>query len=80
MLLPHGVLAEDGGGQDLDPQTGGCVQAAGLDWGWAWLGPWSLHRSPTPAPRLSSQKYQNEFNTNVAMAEIYKYAKRYRRR
>lgn len=24
------------------------------------------------------QKYQNEFNTNVAMAEIYKYAKRYR--
>lgn len=28
------------------------------------------------APPL--QKYQNEFNTNVAMAEIYKYAKRYR--
>uniref|UniRef100_A0A2K5KEN1 Plexin cytoplasmic RasGAP domain-containing protein n=1 Tax=Colobus angolensis palliatus TaxID=336983 RepID=A0A2K5KEN1_COLAP len=25
-----------------------------------------------------SRKYQNEFNTNVAMAEIYKYAKRYR--
>lgn len=24
------------------------------------------------------QKYRNEFNTNVAMAEIYKYAKRYR--
>lgn len=29
-------------------------------------------------PCLSSQKYQNEFNTNVAMTEIYKYAKRYR--
>ncbi|XP_012587536.1 PREDICTED: plexin-D1 [Condylura cristata] len=26
-----------------------------------------------------SRKYQNEFNTNVAMAAIYKYAKRYRR-
>uniref|UniRef100_A0A8C3XIM2 Plexin D1 n=1 Tax=Chelydra serpentina TaxID=8475 RepID=A0A8C3XIM2_CHESE len=25
-----------------------------------------------------SRKYRNEFNTNVAMAEIYKYAKRYR--
>ncbi|XP_013370962.1 PREDICTED: plexin-D1 [Chinchilla lanigera] len=25
-----------------------------------------------------SRKYQNEFNTNVALAEIYKYAKRYR--
>lgn len=25
-----------------------------------------------------SRKYQNEFNTNVAMAKIYKYAKRYR--
>uniref|UniRef100_UPI00398EBF10 LOW QUALITY PROTEIN: plexin-D1 n=1 Tax=Pristiophorus japonicus TaxID=55135 RepID=UPI00398EBF10 len=25
-----------------------------------------------------SRKYQNEFNTNYAMAEIYKYAKRYR--
>ncbi|XP_072136856.1 plexin-D1 isoform X1 [Mobula birostris] len=25
-----------------------------------------------------SRKYQNEFNTNFAMAEIYKYAKRYR--
>ncbi|XP_042536035.1 plexin-D1 [Dipodomys spectabilis] len=25
-----------------------------------------------------SRKYQNEFNTNVAVAEIYKYAKRYR--
>uniref|UniRef100_A0A8C6RPP6 Plexin D1 n=1 Tax=Nannospalax galili TaxID=1026970 RepID=A0A8C6RPP6_NANGA len=25
-----------------------------------------------------SRKYQNEFNTNVAMTEIYKYAKRYR--
>lgn len=24
------------------------------------------------------KKYRNEFNTNVAMAEIYKYAKRYR--
>lgn len=25
-----------------------------------------------------SRKYQNEFNTNVALTEIYKYAKRYR--
>ncbi|GCB84315.1 hypothetical protein scyTo_0024914, partial [Scyliorhinus torazame] len=25
-----------------------------------------------------SRKYQNEFNTNFAMGEIYKYAKRYR--
>uniref|UniRef100_A0A8C6YIU5 Plexin cytoplasmic RasGAP domain-containing protein n=1 Tax=Naja naja TaxID=35670 RepID=A0A8C6YIU5_NAJNA len=25
-----------------------------------------------------SRKYRNEFNTNVAMTEIYKYAKRYR--
>uniref|UniRef100_A0A5F8G4W3 Plexin D1 n=1 Tax=Monodelphis domestica TaxID=13616 RepID=A0A5F8G4W3_MONDO len=25
-----------------------------------------------------SRKYRNEFNTKVAMAEIYKYAKRYR--
>lgn len=24
------------------------------------------------------QKYRNEFNTNLALTEIYKYAKRYR--
>lgn len=55
----------------------GCVQAAGLDW----AGPGSDRGVSTAVqlpPRLSSQKYQNEFNTNVAMAEIYKYAKRYR--
>uniref|UniRef100_A0A3B3XA31 Plexin cytoplasmic RasGAP domain-containing protein n=1 Tax=Poecilia mexicana TaxID=48701 RepID=A0A3B3XA31_9TELE len=25
-----------------------------------------------------SRKYRNEFNTNLALTEIYKYAKRYR--
>ncbi|KAK2501461.1 hypothetical protein MC885_004879 [Smutsia gigantea] len=29
-------------------------------------------------PGLACPTYQNEFNTNVAMTEIYKYAKRYR--
>lgn len=32
----------------------------------------------SPLFSIFIKKYRNEFNTNVAMAEIYKYAKRYR--
>lgn len=32
----------------------------------------------SPLFSVFTKKYRNEFNTNVAMAEIYKYAKRYR--
>lgn len=39
---------------------------------------WSCRSVLTCPPCPLPQKYQNEFNTNVAMAEIYKYAKRYR--
>lgn len=67
-------------GSGPDPQ-GGAAGSWGLVWKrWGWARAcfegWVNH--PSPLPPASLQKYQNEFNTNVAMAEIYKYAKRYR--